>query len=99
MEYFRFSLFNNLTLLVMGLTAAFAAARWRGMTRWGWAAAYYVVLAGYTFGFDGSYRKEWVAVGVVSAIAIRCGLARARWVELAVFGYLLWRGVGLLLLW
>lgn len=99
MEYFRFSPFNNATLLIMALTAAMAAQRWRGSARSAWPAAYYAVLAGYTFGFEGSMNRWMVAAGVACAVAIRCGAAQARWLEMAVFAYVLWRGLGLLLLW
>jgi hypothetical protein len=99
LEYFRFTLFNDITLLMMALTAAVAFGRWRGRPRSNWPLLYYAVVCGYTFGFDGSYNRIWLAFGVLCGLSIRFGVASARWAECLFFGYVLWRSVGLLLMW
>jgi hypothetical protein len=99
LEYFRFTPFNNITLLMMALTAATATARWRGRPRSNWPLLYYALVSAYTFGFDGSYSRIWLAFGALCGASIRFGAAPARWAECLFFIYVLWRSVGLLLMW
>lgn len=101
MEYFRFTLFNDLTLLLMALTIGVAALRLRGPAASNWPLVYYAVVLGYTFGFGGSLSKYPVFVTVAAGLLLRFRLdAKAvRGVELAGLAYILWRSVGLILLW
>ena len=99
MEYFRFTLFNDATLLIVALTLWTAVARHRNPPPRNWPLAYYAVITGYTFGFDGSFNKLWIAGGLACSVLIRAGLTSARWAELIFFAYVLWRSVCLLLLW
>jgi hypothetical protein len=99
LEYFRFTLFNDITLLMMGLTVAVAIGRWRGHLRSNWPLACYAAVTAYTFGFDGSYNRIWLSVGLACALLIRVGVGAARWAEAFFIAYVLWRSVGLLLMW
>ena len=101
MEYFRFTLFNSITLLIMALTIAAAAHRFLGRHTSNWPLVYYAVILGYTFGFEGSLHPAWVVVGLAGGLLVRFGFfwKVARFAELVVFGYVLWRCLGLLLMW
>ncbi len=101
MEYFRFTLFNSLTLLIMALTILTGVSRWTGGLKSNWPLVYYAMLLGYTIGFKYGLNPYWISAGTLTALLIRFsrwGL-RTRWAEAVVFGYVLWRCVGLILLW
>jgi hypothetical protein len=99
-ENFRFTLFNNITLLIMALTVAIAAVRWLGQRRSNWPLVYYVVVAGFTFGFDGSLNKLLFGIGLACGLSIRfTSWPAPQWMEAAFFAYVLWRSIGLLLMW
>jgi hypothetical protein len=101
MEYFRFTLFNDITLLLMALTALVPVARFRGDPRTNWAFGYYALVLGYTLGFKHGLNLRLVLAGVACALLIRF-TARARqvrWIELAVLAGIFWRFLGLILLW
>ena len=100
MEYFRFTLFNSITLLVMALTILLVWRRFAGKPA-NWPLAYYTVVVGYTVAFSGGLNHNWVAFGVACALAIRFGLYpnRVRLVEVVPLGYVAWRCLGLLLMW
>jgi hypothetical protein len=101
MEYFRFTLFNSITLLMMALTAVVAVHRFRGRHSSNWPLVYYAVLLGYTFGFEGGLRPEMVLAGLGCAVSIRFGFfwKVVRVGELVVLGYVLWRCLGLIMMW
>jgi hypothetical protein len=102
---FRFTLFNSITLLVMAATLWTGFARWRFRVDSNWFALYYFLILGFWFGFDGSLNTAWTMAGVAAAIVLRANPKRAtvlngaRVLEAVFFGYVLWRGLGLLLLW
>jgi hypothetical protein len=99
---FRFTLFNSITLFIMALTLAAAFARFRLRPASPWFGVYYLVLAGFWKGFDGSLNSWWLAYGIACAVLLHFSsraLSWARIAECAFFGYVLWRCVGLLLLW
>ena len=101
----RFTLFNSITLFTMATTLSMACARFRFRPEGAWFALYYLLILGFWMGFDGSLNTWWVASGVAAALLLRSGVVRGiyrkgvRAAELAFFGYVLWRGLGLLLLW
>src|SRR5262245_39399465 len=101
MEYFRFTLFNCLTLSVMALPVVVAVNRWRGKVRGNWALCYYAVLLGSAFGFRGGLDPAWVLTGVAIALGVRYSPwgAALRCAETGVFVCVLWRCLGLILLW
>jgi hypothetical protein len=101
MEYFRFTTFNCITLLVLALTIVLAWRRFAGPLMANWPLAYYAALVAYTLGFSGGLNPYWVAAGVACGLAIRCGLypARVRLAELVPLAYVTWRCVGLVLMW
>ncbi len=102
---FKFTLFNSVTLLVMVATLWMAYARFRFRLDSNWLPLYYLLILGFWYGFDGSLNTWWVLAGVAAAVLLRSKALRppvvnaVRAVELAFFGYVLWRGLGLLLLW
>lgn len=103
--YFRFTLFNTLTLLVMAATLVMVWVRFRFSTEKTWPLSYYLVVIAYSEAFTGSLSPYWVFAGVVLGLLLRFefmgGLVfkAVRMAEFAVFGYVLVRGLQLLLLW
>ncbi len=101
----RLTLFNSITLFIMAATLWMAWARFRFRLGGAWFALYYLLILGFWVGFDGSLNTWWVGFGVAAALLLRSGVVRGtfrrgvRAAELAFFGYVLWRGLGLLLLW
>ncbi|MFN7995509.1 MAG: hypothetical protein U0Q18_18005 [Bryobacteraceae bacterium] len=100
MEYFRFTLFNCLTLGILAATIVQVWCRFGGRLK-NWPLGYYAALAGFTIAFSGGLNPYWVTAGVACAAAIRFGFypARTRWLELVALGYVSWRCIGLVLLW
>ena len=103
--YFRFTLFNSITLFIMALTVFMIWARFRFRVESTWFLLFYVVILGYFRGFPGSLNVYWVLLGTACGFLLRFEflghgfVAGIRGVELIFFGYLLWRCLGLLLLW
>ncbi len=103
--YFRFTLFNTLTLVLMFATMAMAWVRLRFSVEKTWPLIYYLMLIAYSEGFPGSLSSSWVFAGVVLGLLLRfefmggAVLKGARVAEFVVFGYVLLRGLQLLLLW
>lgn len=103
--YFRFTLFNNLTLALMGLTVWMAAGRLASRADSNWPLLYYLLVLAYWKAFEGGLNTYWVLTGVACGLLLRfeflggavAKLVRA--VEYAFFAYVLWRGVGLILGW
>ena len=95
----RFPIFNSITLFIMAATLWTAYARFPFRPESNWFALYYLLIFGYWMGFDGSLNSWWVAAGVAAAVLVKAGWKGARVLELVFFGYVLWRGLGLLLLW
>lgn len=103
--YFRFTLFNNLTLALMALTIWMAVARFTMRQESNWPLVYYFLLAVYWKAFEGGLNGYWVLAGVACGLLLRFEflggpvLKMVRGAELAVFAYVLWRSTGLLLGW
>jgi len=103
--YFRFTLFNSLTLAVIALTIGMIYVRFRYALDATWPLLYYVLLIAYSESFRGSLSPHWLFAGVVGGLLLRFefmgGIVAkgVRGVELAVFGYVIWRCLQLLLLW
>ncbi len=101
MQDFRFTLFNNITLLVLALTVYVAIWRFRGNLLSNWPLVYYAIVIAYTVAFTGGLHPAWVAAGSVSAVFLRVTMfpTFARVAELAALVYIAWRSIGLILLW
>jgi hypothetical protein len=101
MEYFRFTLFNAVTLLVMGLTVVVAQRRFAGRPTSNWPLAYWALTMAYAVGFHYSLNVLLIAIGAALALMIRLGFhaANARWAEMVVLIYVLWRCLALIFLW
>jgi len=103
--YFRFTLFNTLTLLVMTATVLMLWVRYRFSIEKTWPLIYYLIIIAYSEAFPGSLSPYWVFAGVVSGLLLRFEfmgglvLKAVRVAEYAVFAYVLLRGLQLLLLW
>jgi hypothetical protein len=102
---FRFTLFNGLVGLIMALTVWLIVLRFTRKLDSNWPLVYYAVLLAFWKVFDGSFNTWWVLAGVLCGLLLRFEFLGAtvvkvvRWCELAVCGYVLWRSVGLWLLW
>jgi hypothetical protein len=103
--YFRFTLFNTLTLLVMAATLVMVWVRLRFSLEKTWPLGYYLIVIAYAEAFAGSLSPYWVFAGVVIGLFLRfefmggAVLKGMRLAELIFFGYVLLRGLQLLLLW
>lgn len=98
----RFTPFHAITLILMAATLAMGVTRLMGETETNWPLLYYAALVGYMIKFEGSLDNYWVLAGVICALLLRFealgGILTkaAKGIELIVFGYVLWRGAGLL---
>lgn len=103
--YFRFTLFNSITLFIMALTTGMIYARFRYRLETTWLLAYYLIVAGFWLGFEGSLAAPWVIGGIACGVLLRfefmggAALNGVRVLEMVFFGYMLWRCTALLLLW
>jgi hypothetical protein len=102
----RLTLFNSLTLFVMALTVWMVFARFRFRPASRWFLLYYVLILAFSRAFEHSLNTWWVCLGVAAGVLLRFAPSAAgpawmavRGVELAFFGYVLWRGLGLVLGW
>lgn len=98
----RFTLFNNLTLFIMALTAAMALVRAKAPATANWPLAYYAVISGFALAFRYSLNLWWVAAGIVCALIVRTAPSArrvARAAEFAVLAYVFARSMALLLMW
>lgn len=103
--YFRWTLFNGITLFVMALTAAMIYIRFRFPPEKTWPLFYYLAPIGYARAFGGSLNKYWVFAGLVFGLILRFEFLGGpvpkvvRAAEIAVLAYVIVRGFQLLLLW
>ena len=103
--YFRFTLFNVITLCVMAATVVMAIKRFQLRLDTNWPLLYYAILVTYSRGFQYSLNEYWLFTGVACGLFLRFEFLGGifekaiRAVELAVFAYVLWRCLGLILLW
>ncbi len=96
----RFTLFNCCTLLVIALAVAMTVWRFRGGIGSYVLWLRYAVFLGYAFGFRYSLDVYVILAGAAVALAISLGKWKAaRWVDLPVYLYVVWRGIGLLAGW
>ena len=95
------TLFNSLTLFLLALTLWMAVARFRFRAASRWFLLYYVFLLAFSRAFEYSLNTWWLCLGVACGLALRFapGWTVVRAAELAFFGYVLWRGLGLVLGW
>jgi len=101
MENLRFTLFNAITVFMMALTGLVVWRRFAGKLSSNWPLGYDAVLVGYTIGFSGGLNPYWVAAAVACGLLIRFGFYpdRVRLAELIPLAYVMWRCVGLVLMW
>ena len=101
MEYFSFTLFNSITLLILTMTLVLVWRRAAGALASDWPIAVHATIVAYAYLFPGGLNLYWVAAGAVCGLVIRIGFypATLRLVEAVPLGYVAWRCVGLVLLW
>jgi hypothetical protein len=103
--YFRFTLFNSITLFIMAMTIGMIFARFRLKLENSWLLLYYLVVAAFWLVFEGSLAAPWVIGGMACGVLLRFEfmggpvLNGVRVLEMTFFGYTLWRCTALLLLW
>ncbi len=101
----RFTPFVNLTLGLMALTVWLAVARFFTTRESSWPLGYYAALIVYWKAFEGALIGYWVLAGALCGLLIRFEflpgpvMKAVRLAELAVFGYVLFRGAALILMW
>ena len=102
--YFRWTLFNGCTLLLMALTIPVAVARLRGVLESNWPLLYYAALLAYWKAFEGGLSTYAVLLGVACGVLLRfeflggVPLTFVRVLEYFFFAYVLWRGLTLVLM-
>jgi len=98
---FRFTLFNSVTLFVLGLTVLTIAGFARKKLSRNWPFLYYLLVLGYWAAFKYSLNTYWVFGGLAAGLLLRF-LPEGRpakvlwWAELAALGYILLRLADLL---
>ena len=99
------TLFNFITLMLMGLTVWLGVSRQRSKLESNWPLLYYVLLVGYLKFFEGSLDPYMVFVGVVSSLFLRFEfmggwfLKFVRGTELFILAYVVYRCFALIMMW
>ncbi len=103
--YFKVTLFNVITMVLIGLTIWVIVARIRSKLESNWPLVYYFLVLVYWRAFEGGLSPYWVYAGLVSAVLLRFEfmggvvLTLVRVVEYFFLGYVIVRGLQLILLW
>ncbi|MDP2998525.1 MAG: hypothetical protein AAB654_07135 [Acidobacteriota bacterium] len=101
---YLFTMFNFVTLVLMGLTVWLGVSRQNTKLGTNWPLFYYVFLVGYLKVFEGSLDPYMVYVGVVSALFLRFEfiggwfLKFVRGTELFILAYVIYRCLALILM-
>ena len=102
---YYFTLFNLITLALMGLTVWLGVSRQITKLESNWPLFYYPFLVGYLKVFEGSLDPYMVFVGLVSALFLRFEfmggwfLKFVRGTELFILAYVIYRGFALIMMW
>ena len=103
--YFKVTLFNVITLLLMGLTVWVIVTRARGKVENNWPLVYYLLVLVYWKVFEGGLHFYWVYTGLAAAVFLRFEfmggvvLTFVRLIEYCFLVYMIVRGLQLVLLW
>ena len=103
--YFQITLFNVVTLFLMGATLGITAKRLTSSPDSNWPLVYYGLLLGYWRGYMYTLDNYWVIGGVLCGLLLRFEFLGGaiekiiRVLELLVFGYIVYSCVRLLLQW
>jgi hypothetical protein len=103
--YFQITLFNIVTLFLLGSTLLIAVKRAVSGVDCNWPLAYYGLLIAYWRGYAYTLDNYWVLGGLLFGLVLRFEFLGAavekllRSLELLVFGYVVWRCVKLILQW
>lgn len=102
---FYFTVFNLITLALMGLTVWLGVSRQSTKLESNWPLFYYVSLVAYLKVFEGSLDPYMVYVGVVSALFLRFEfmggwfLKIVRATEMFILAYVIYRCFALIMMW
>lgn len=100
---FRFTLFNAVTLMIMGFTVLTIIPFARNKLDRNWPFLYYLLILAYWGVFEGALNTYWVFGGLACAVLLRFRLLGGRvrqilrWLEVAALAYIFTRGLDLLL--
>ena len=103
--YFTVNVFNIVTLFLVGITIFFAVKRFTLHPDSNWPLAYYGGLVTYWLRNTYTLDNYWVSAGVLCGLLLRFEFLGGavekmiRAVELAVFTYVIVKGVKLVLMW
>lgn len=98
----RFTLFNAITLLIMGLALATGVAFARRKLNSNWPFLYYLLVVAYWKVFEGALNGVWVFAGVGCGVLLRFDVPGGRaqpviwWGALAALAYVFLRGADLI---
>ena len=99
---FKLTLFNGITLMIMGFTLLTAIPLARGRLNRNWPFLYFPLVFAYWRAFDGALNTWWIGAGLVFALFLRFdlmgprGRAPLRWLSVAALAYVFLRGIDLL---
>jgi hypothetical protein len=99
------SVFNVTTALLMAFTIWLVIFRQVGRVDSNWPFLYYACAVAFTETFSGGLDPQFVYGGLICGLLLRFEFLGAfftkfvRVVEMAVAGYILWRGLALIMLW
>lgn len=101
MGHYPFTLFNCVTALILALALVVAWARLRRPLDVSWPLVIYALIAIYALAFSGGLNLYWVGAAVIFAVTVRAGLYPriTRWGEWIALAYIVWRCLGLILMW
>lgn len=100
---FKLTLFNSVTLVIMGFTLLTVIPLAWGRLNRNWPFLYFPLVLAYWGAFDGALNTWWLLAGLVFALLLRFKLlgesARTplRWLSVATLAYVFIRGVDLLM--
>ena len=103
--YFKVTLFNVITLILIGLTVWVIVTRTRGKLESNWPLVYYLLVLVYWKAFEGGLNFYCVYAGLASAVFLRFEfmggivLTFVRVIEYFFLGYVIVRGLQLIFLW
>ena len=100
---FKLSLFDQITLIILGVTLLTAISFARRKLDRNWPFLYFLLILVYWKIFEGALNTAWVGIGIAAGILLRFRFPGERihrilwWLELAVLSYIAVRCVDLLL--
>jgi len=100
---FKFTLFNSITLVILGVALFTLVSFARRKLDRNWPFPFYLLILAYWKIFEGAFHAVWIFTGLACGILLRFRILPERirrvlwWVELAALAYILLRSADLLL--